>query len=98
MISNLVTNESLKKIQSLLKKFNSTFTIEANIVEENGEEVTNGLRITALNNDGVEFMDEIFDVFARIVHASSDSHELVYDEQRGLALARKKITYEIEDE
>lgn len=91
-------NEPLKKIQSLLKKFNTTFTIEANIITQDGEEVTNGLRIKSLNNDGVDFMDDIFDTFSKIVHSASDQHELVYDEQKGLALARKRITYEIEDE
>ena len=91
-------NESIKKIQSLVKKFNDTFEIEANICEdENGETITDGLRIKGLNNDGVAFMNEIFDMFSTIVHASSDEYELVYDEQRGLAMAKKKITYEIED-
>ena len=91
-------NESLKKIQSLLKKFNDTFDIEANIItDENGEEVTNGLRIKKLNGDGAAFMDDIFSTFFQIVKSASDEHELVYDAKKGLAIAHKKVVYEIED-
>ena len=95
---SLRKTESLKKIHSLLKRFNETFTIEANIItDENGEEVTNGLHIKKLNNDGAEFMDDIFSTFSQIVKGASDEHELVYDEQKGLAIAHKKIVYEIEE-
>jgi hypothetical protein len=51
--------------------------------------------VKKLNDDGKEFMDELFETFAQIVHATSDDYELVYDINHGLALARKKITYEI---
>jgi hypothetical protein len=91
-------DDALKKVNSLIKKFNTTFEIEANITEVDGEQITDGLRIKKLNDDGKEFMDELFETFAQIVHATSDDYELVYDINHGLALARKKITYEIEDD
>lgn len=91
-------HESLKKIQSLIHKFNDTFEIEANIItDKNGENITNGLRLKKLNNDGVDFMDEIFSTFSQIVQNISSEHDIVYDEAKGLALAHKKVIYEIED-
>lgn len=89
--------DPLKKIQILIKRFNDTFEIEPNIVNDNGDDITNSLRIKKLNNDGVEFMNDIFSTFAQIVKSISPEHELVYDKMKGLALARRKVIYEIED-
>lgn len=86
-------NDTLKKINLLLAKFNQTFDIEANIVDD----TTDTLMIKGLKNDGKEFMSEMFDIFAKIVKQSSaDDYELVYDIHYGLALAKKKIVVEYE--
>ena len=98
-IDTLKRDSALKKVQSLIKKFNSTFVIEANIEKnEEGEEVASGLRIKELKDNGSEFLDEIFDTLVDMVRIASDEHELVYDEKRGFAIARRKVTYEIEEQ
>jgi hypothetical protein len=45
-------------------------------------------------------MDEMFDMFAAIIKNISDEHELVYDEDKGLAIAKKQviINYVFEDD
>lgn len=94
-------NETIKRINDLLKKFNATFTISANIVEDvEGEATANGLKIDALKNDGTLFMGEMFDMFAAIIQTVSDEHELVYDVERGLVIAKKQVTvsYVIEED
>lgn len=89
---------ALKKVQTLIKQFNSTFEIEANIsIDDSGEQVTDGLKIKELKNDGSQFLDEIFDTLANMVHIASNEHELVYDKEKGFAIAKKKIVYELED-
>ena len=94
----LNNNPTLKKVQLLVKQFNSTFNIEANIEKnETGEEVTSGLKIKELKNDGSEFLDEIFDTLANMVRIASKDHELVYDKKKGFAIAKKTISYVIED-
>lgn len=92
-------DETLKKINELLKKFNNTFVISANQVEEDGEIVACGLRIDGIKNDGAEFINEMFETFNEIVKAVSDKHELVYNEEKGLVIAKQiiKVDYIIEE-
>lgn len=99
MNNSYLKESALRKVNTLIKQFNATFTIEANITtdENTGEQITNGLRIKELKNDGTEFVDEIFDTLASMVHIASDEHELVYDKDRGFAIAKKRISYVIED-
>ena len=100
-LNNTLQKESaLKKVQSLIRQFNATFAIEADItIDENTqEEITNGLHIKELKNDGAAFLDEMLDTMSKMVHVASDSHELVFDEKKGFALAHKKITYELDDD
>lgn len=94
-------NETLQKINDVLKKFNNTFEVSAaEVVQENEEEVASGLKITGLKNDGSEFVAELFSIFDAITQTVSDEYELVYNEQRGLALAKKVVTvnYVFDDE
>jgi len=92
-------DETLKKINELLKKFNNTFEISANQVEEDGEIVACGLKIDDIKNDGAEFINEMFGTFNEIVKAVSDQHELVYNDEKGLVIAKKviKVDYIIEE-
>lgn len=94
-----IRESAFKKVQNLVRSFNDTFEIEAHIVKDDntGEEITDGLRIKALKNDGSEFLDEIFDTLINMVHIASDNHELIYDVNKGFAIAKKKISYEIID-
>lgn len=91
--------ETLVKVNELLKKFNSTFKIGAHVINEGGEEVANGLKIESVKNEGTEFVSELFEVLNTIVSSVSDEHELVYNNDRGLVIARKVVTvdYIIED-
>lgn len=97
MTQDELRSSAFKKVQSLIKQFNDTFEVEARIIknEETGEEVTDGLRIKSLKNDGTEFLDEIFDTLVNMIHIASDNHELVYDREKGFAIAKKTVSYEI---
>ena len=86
-------NELITKINSLLNEFNKSFNIEANIVKDNGEDVAVGLKITELKGDGSEFVSQMFDMFSQII-SSNDEYELVYDEIKGIAIAKKVTTIE----
>ncbi|AEO93654.1 gp395 [Bacillus phage G] len=93
-------NETIKKINSLLKVFNDTFEIEAKLVEEGGEQVAAGVKINGLKNDGTHFINDFHSTFNSIVQSLSDEHEVIYHEEKGLAVARKvvKTEYVIEEE
>lgn len=90
---------TLQKVNELLKKFNNTFEISANQVEEDGELIASGLKIDKVKNDGAEYINEMFTVFSEIVKAVSDEHELVYNEEKGLVIAKKvvQVNYVIEE-
>ena len=98
MDNQTVHDAALAKVKHIIQYFNDTFEIEPNITKDEvtQEEVTNGLKIKSLKTDGGEFLDEIFDTLAGMVHFASQEHELVYDhEHNKFAIAKKKITYEI---
>jgi hypothetical protein len=86
-------DETLKRINDLLKKFNSTFEVSANIIKaENGEEIANGIKINGMKSDGSEFIGDMFDMFTAIIETISDEYELVYDINKGLVIAKKQVT------
>lgn len=92
----IIKNSAFKKVKKLIDEFNNTFEIEPIIIiNEEGEKVTDDFKIKSLKNDGSVFLDEIFDTLLNMVHITSDEHELVYDVNKGFALAKKKISYEI---
>jgi hypothetical protein len=86
-------NETLKKLQVLIKLFNDTFELEPAVEGE----LVNALKLKSLKNDGEQFMDELFDVFSNIVKSCSNEYELIYTAEKGLAIAKKIVTYQIED-
>jgi hypothetical protein len=93
-------NDTLQRVNSLLKSFNKSFNISADVQkEDDGTETVVGLKIDAVNDDGTEFMSDLFDMFAQIISASDEDYDLVYDKDRGLCIAKKKIAvdYEIQD-
>lgn len=98
-MSNVRDNETLQKINSLLKAFNETFDVKANLTKEGDEMVAVGLKIESLKNDGIQFVGTLHDTFNAIVQTISNDHEVIYDEEKGLAIARKvvKTDYVIED-
>lgn len=98
-MSNIKENETLQKINSLLKTFNETFDVKANLTVEGNEIVAEGLKIESLKNDGIQFVGTLHDTFNTIVQAISNEHEVIYDEEKGLAIARKivKTDYVLED-
>jgi hypothetical protein len=44
-------------------------------------------------DDGSEFVSQMFDMFSQIINASGE-YELVYDEEKGIAIAKKVVTVE----
>lgn len=92
-------NETLQKVNELLKTFNNTFNISANQIQEGNEQIVDGLKIDNIKNDGSEFIGELFEVFNEIVKAASDTHEVVYNEEKGLVIAKKvvQVNYIIEE-
>ena len=90
-------NESTKKINNMIKSFNETFNISIN-TNDNGEE-GNCLKITDLKNDGSDFVNQLFDIFGTIISASDSNYELIYNKEKGLAIAKKvvKVDYIIEE-
>lgn len=85
-------DETLKKVNDLLKAFNNSFKISANFTEDNDDKIANGLKIDELKNDGSQFIDEMFNMFSDVVSAVSENHELVYNEDMGLVIARKVVS------
>lgn len=94
-----MTNETLKRINNLLKMFNNTFDIDANLVQDGDETIAAGLKIKNVKDDGSEFITSFHDTFNSIVQSMSDEHEVIYDEEHGLVVARKviKTAYVIDD-
>lgn len=86
-------NETLQRINELLKKFNSTFELQPTEIVQDGEEnMTSGLEIHNMKNNGSEFINEMFNMFDAIIKSVSDEHELVYNEEKGLVIAKKVVT------
>jgi hypothetical protein len=83
--------ETIKKINDLLKKFNETFDLEAHIEKDNNELVASGLKIKNIKNNGYDFVGELYDMFNTIVDSISNEHELIYDEEKGIVIAKKVI-------
>lgn len=94
-----MSNETLKRINSLLKTFNNTFDIEANLVQEKDEMVADGLKIKGVKSDGSQFVDNFHNTFNSIVQSISTEHEVIYHDEKGLVIARKliKTEYVIDD-
>ena len=94
-----VKMETIKKINDVLKKFNSTFELEAHIDKDGEELVASGLQIKNIKNDGHEFVGILYETFNAIIESISKEHELIYDEVKGLVVAKKvvKTDYIIED-
>jgi hypothetical protein len=91
--------QTIKKINEVLKCFNLTFDLEARIVDEGGDLVASGLQIKEIKSDGHEFVNVLYDVFNAIIESVSDEHELIYNESRGLVIAKRvvKTDFIIED-
>jgi hypothetical protein len=93
-------NNTLKKIKNLLDSFNESFEVDVNIEEDNDENVVRQLKITNLKGDRSEFVSELFTIFNSIISNVSDEHELIYNEEKGLVIAKKvvKVDYIIEED
>lgn len=83
-------DEMIKRINQLLSAFNKTFDLEANIEEENGQQVVTGLRINGIKNDGTEFINEIFDMFGQLI-SSTGEYELLYNDEKGLIIGKEVV-------
>jgi hypothetical protein len=87
-------NETIKKISDFLKKFNETFELEPQIEKEGNEYVAAGFSIKNIKNDGNIFVGYMYEMFSSIVGSISEDHELIYDEDKGLVIA-KKVTKQV---
>lgn len=82
--------EMIKRINQLLSEFNNTFELEANIEEEDNQQVVTGLRINGLKNDGTAFVNEVFEMFGQII-SSTGEYELLYDDNKGLIIGKEVV-------
>lgn len=87
-------NETLEKINSILTKFNNTFKLK---IEESTNDEVNNFSIEETIGNGSEFIDEVVDLFDKVIKGCTDEYELIYSEEKGLVLAKKvpSINYEI---
>lgn len=94
-----VRMETIKKINEVLKKFNNTFELEAHIDKDGEEMIASGLQIKNMKNNGHEFVGILYETFNAIIKSISSEHEMIYDEDKGLVIAKKviKTDYYIED-
>jgi len=88
-------DESLKKIESLLTSFNNTFKLK---IDKSIEDEITDLSIDKVIGDGKDFINEMVDLFDKVIKNSTDKYELIFmDDEKQLVLARKvpSINYEI---
>ena len=87
-------NDALKKIDNILINFNKTFKLK---IDESTDDTINGFSIEETIGDGKEFINEIVDLFNKVIQNSTDEYDLIYTEDNGLVLAKKiqTIDYKI---
>lgn len=87
-------NDSLKKINSIIMNFNNTFKLK---IEESTDNEINSLSIEETIGDGKEFINEMVDLFDKVIKNSTDEYELIFNEEKGLVLAKKimSVNYEV---
>ena len=83
-------DEMIKRINQLLSAFNNTFDLEANIEQEDNQQVVTGLKINSIKNDGTEFINEVFDMFGQLI-SSTGEYELLYNNEKGLIIGKEVI-------
>jgi len=91
-----MSNDTFKKVNEILKAFNDTFEIEANIVQDGKDVFVEGFKIIDIKKDcdSTAFVNTFYDIFGNIISSISDEHEIIYDKEKGLVIA-KKITKQI---
>ena len=87
-------NDSLKKINSIIMNFNNTFKLK---IEESTDNEINSLSIEETIGDGKEFINEMVDLFDKVIKNSTDEYELIFNAEKGLVLAKKimSVNYEV---
>lgn len=87
-------DESLEKINNILNNFNKTFKLK---IEESTDDEVNGFSIEETIGNGKDFINEIIDLFDKVIKNSTDKYELIYNDEKGLVLAEKipSIDYRI---
>lgn len=86
-------DDALLKINSLLKSFNNTFKLK--IEESEGNEV-NSLSIAETIGDGTDFINEMTDLFDKVISDLTNEYELIFNEEKGLILAKKVASIDYE--
>ena len=87
-------NDSLKKINSIIMNFNNTFKLK---IEESTDNEINSMSIEETIGYGKEFINEMVDLFDKVIKNSTDEYELIFNEEKGLVLAKKimSVNYEV---
>ena len=87
-------NDSLKKINRIIMNFNNTFKLKIEVATDNE---INSLSIEETIGDGKEFINEMVDLFDKVIKNSTDEYELIFNEEKGLVLAKKimSVNYEV---
>ena len=84
----------LEKVKKIINLFNSSFEFKPEL-NESGE--IENLKIISLKNDGSEFITEFFDTFSEIVSSISKDYTVIFNEDKGLAIAKQITKYQIEE-
>ena len=72
-------NDSLKKINSIIMNFNNTFKLK---IEESTDNEINSLSIEETIGDGKEFINEMVDLFDKVIKNSTNEYELIFNEEK----------------
>lgn len=87
-------NETLVKINELLKSLNSSFEFSAEDIKNDGDDdISNKVIIKSLKDDGSEFIECFFNMFSEIIKSLSDEYELVIHKEKGIVIAKKVTNY-----
>lgn len=74
----------MRKFNVLLEAFNKDFKIST---IEDGNHI-NEFKIESINNDGSEFINNLFNFFKETIEGISNEYELAYNEENGLFIAK----------
>lgn len=85
-----MSNEAIKRVADLLKVFNDTFQLGAQVIED-GEDTSVTLTIKGVKNNGADFIRLLHETFDNIVQVSSDEHEVIYHEEKGLIVGKRVV-------
>jgi len=85
----------IDRFNDLLSDFNKSFDLEPEIKNIDGEDIITNLKIKKINDDGVTFINGLFELVNEILVSLPDKNELAYNKEKGLIIAKEvtKLEY-----